>query len=422
MKVPWRVTLLVSVLVVVFVATIPPAMAKGGPGGGGGLPPAGTYDTRTMFAGFSVNQPYPSPQINISVNRVTNVSKPSGSSSTTSAETDVSVSIQDYVNSVFGGGCFILAHPADFNLAGDLSSASLKTTITSTTPTCFGSGSLPYPYSIDISWKGSGPIAVFQDQSNYQCLTYKSETDFTNRGNNASASATLTGFGSPLTAALTGIGINEQRVQAEGTAQSTCTPSGTKGAGQGPLSAGSYRFAGPSVNASFGSYPGPLVFIAVNDITQESHPQGGPATLKHEIDLNVQMFGGATKDSGCWVISPSDFTSNGVNTASLKTSITNSTATCPGPGPSGITLPLTVQATWSGTGPVVTLRDENVFKCLGFSQETRSVVQSNNGNATATLTAQQSTTALTGGQASLTTGDQHVHVQGVDPQPCIARG
>ena len=258
----------------------------------------------------------------------------------------------------------------------------------------------------------------------FSCLTYASQTATSDFNNNASATATLSGFSGPIAISRSWIITNDRHIEASGAVPPTCSPGGSKGAGSGPLAAGSYHSFGPGASAAFGSYPGPVVFVAVNDITEESRPEGSPASVKHLVSLNIQMFGGAVNGSGCWIIPPSSFTSTGVTAASLQTTITSTTEACPSPFPfpSTLPLPLDITVAWSGTGPVVTVRRQSAFTCLGYTIEADAMNQFNNASANASLTMPQSTAPFTGGQASIVTGDRRIQVEGVQQQSCLIRG
>jgi hypothetical protein len=81
---------------------------------------------------------------------------------------------------------------------------------------------------------------------------------------------------------------------------------------------------------------------------------------------------------------------------------------------------LTVDVSWSGTGPIATTRDRSHFACLTFSQATTSLGAINNANATATVP-ELFSGPLTASFANLVSSDVHTHVKGVDPDPCIFR-
>ena len=135
----------------------------------------------------------------------------------------------------------------------------------------------------------------------------------------------------------------------------------------------------------------------------------------------LQVITDAGFEFGCFVIPSTDFTHTGVLSAALKTTVTDTTQTCPGPT-GGLSLPITLDVAWSGTGPISTLNTRSHFACLAYSTKTHNITTSNNANATGTVTTPQSSNAFTSVQSSLVSGDVHIHAQGVDQPACINRG
>lgn len=126
---------------------------------------------------------------------------------------------------------------------------------------------------------------------------------------------------------------------------------------------------------------------------------GGGSTVQNMTVLSVDVFVPApdptqppiTAASGCFVIPDSDFVVSGdLQHASLNATV-NESDTCPalltpvlgaapakggGGGGGGFTFPLTVTASWTGTGLVGVSSDEGSFRCGGFASTTDSRVQS----------------------------------------------
>ena len=122
-------------------------------------------------------------------------------------------------------------------------------------------------------------------------------------------------------------------------------------------------------------------------------------------------------------MAPSDFTFTGVQTARLHTKIP---AVLPqlcayGPAFGSVPLPLNIEVTWTGSGPIATLRGDGEYRCLNYNTETESTTVTNSASVTATVP-ELFTGALTGTFGSLVTGDQHIDAEGVLQQACVVRG
>jgi hypothetical protein len=407
-------------------ATASMAAGPGGPPGPPPPPPAGIYHTATLRAHYSLNlnKGGQFPSISITVMRTTQESKPLGGPSTVTTETDLNFFVFD--GTTPNSGCFILTAPGDFTVSKDLKTAALKTTIPGANVDCGSPSTLPPGLVIDVAWTGTDAIATSRDSNRFDCLTYRSETTTTDGSNNASAVATMTPLlAGPFAADQAGFGSGDQRIHAQGTFQPSCPPGpGGKGAGRGPLPAGKYHFVNEIAVFSVFTPSGPIS-ISVNRGTNTSHPVGAPSTTTTETDVNV-FDPSSPFPFICFVLDttpPNLFTfSSGLQSAVLHAKTTASTKTCGPPGgPPPPPLPsLTVDVSWSGTGPIATTHDRSHFACLTFSQATTSLGAINNANATATVP-ELFTGPLTASFANLVSSDVRTHVKGVDPDPCIFR-
>jgi hypothetical protein len=386
--------------------------------------PAGSYHFTSSgvdFSAFTSNA-----QVFFNLMASTDVRRPKGTPQTTTSQAEVFLSLFDYSSATFTSACLFLDKPSDFAIDSGLTTATLSTTLTPTTPTCPGSTPLATSIAISGSWTGAGPVSTMGDESNYRCGKYRSDSVDRNLFNPGSANLTLTigGTTTSFSSSLIGLTSNDLRVEADGVADPGCGPAG---AGIGHVAAGDYRNFGLTTSAFFGMPPGPTDQISLNENNQTAHPEGGPATTSKEFDLNVSLFGGAFNGFGCWIISPADVTSTGLTSASIQTTITATTPNCTNTFPGfGINYPLTVNAVWTGTGPLVKVHDENRYKCLTFTDTTDSSVQSNPASSTATVTMPDSlgnptTISLTGGLGSLTNIDQRIDAKGVNQQACTVR-
>ena len=389
-----------------------------------GLLPAGSYHFSSSgvdFQAFSSNA-----QIFFNLTASTDVRRPAGAPQTTTSQAELFLSLFDYTSVTFISACLLLDKPSDFTIDSGLTTATLSTTLTPATPSCPGSTPLTTSIAISGSWTGSGPISTMGDENRYQCGKYRSDSVDRNLFNPGSATLTLTlgGSSTSFSSSLIGLTSNDARIEADGVADPSCGPTGPS---IPRVAAGDYHNFGLSTSAFFGMPPGPTDQITLNENNQSSRPEGGTATTSQEFDLNVSLFGGAINGFGCWIISPADVTSTGLSSASIQTTITATTPNCTNNFPGfGINYPLTVNAVWTGTSPLVKVRDESTYNCLGFNQTTVSSVQSNGASSTATVTmpdnlGNPTSISLTGGLGSLTNTDQKIDASGVNQQACTTR-
>lgn len=196
----------------------------GGKGGPGGLTPAGNYHTSHVEANtdvFPTGDPS-QPQLDLSAFIDQNASMPSDGVATSTSETDVSIFLTSPTVSAFG--CWRI-NPADFTIAGDLSTATLHTTLTVDGPACQGrSNSLSQPtLQLDVTWVGAGPIATHTGSSQFSCLSYRSEASNLEVINNGGAATiSVAGLGAPLDG-VAGLGSNDTHVHASGVPLNSCT-------------------------------------------------------------------------------------------------------------------------------------------------------------------------------------------------------
>lgn len=422
MKTLWRQALIVGVLFCLSVVFSPAALAQKG---AGGLFPAGTYHFMSTGVDFSSSTSNMSLFLDVSAN--TDVSQPLGQPETTTSEAQVFIELFDFNSGSFTFACLFLDHPSDFSIDKRLQTASLATTLTPSTPACPFSPPLTSTIGLNGSWTGIGPSMSNSDISKYACGGYTAEGVNRSLGNLGTATLTVTLGGSSTALASSQIGLssNDLHVDAQGTGDPGCGPAGV---GTGPIAAGKYHFFGLTANTFFGMPPGPMNQISLDENNQVSSPTGGTPTTTQEYDLNVSMFGGSVFGFGCWVISPSDVTSTGVSTATIQTTITATTPLCTNSFPGfGISYPLTVTATWTANGPLITVSDKNKFTCAAYTATTDSSVQARGTTSTATITmpdylGNPVTQSLTGGQGSLMYIDQRIVADGVEQQACFSRG
>ena len=388
---------------------------KGGPPPGGGLPPAGTYHNATVFANYAFLS---GPQLSVSVSDNTNIADPLVGPATSQHEVDVTFQACDFITpGVCGAGCFIPDGAHDWTFSANLSTATLKTTVTPTTLPCNGSPviGLTRPFSVKVTWTAVGQSNKSSNTGRYTCNGYKSTTLTTTSGSTATNATGSTSL-FPGTFPVTNASLNsfDQRIRAQGTPLDACTPLGGKGAGPGPLTAGKYHFVSQSANLTIiQADPSlPPITMFVTRFTNTSNPKDAPSTTLHETDLNIFEFSPTTFIGGCFVIPSSAFTfASNLQSASVHASIDSTTPPCPQTSPpSGLPASFTVNATWTGTGPIASLRINSTSDCGNFhvalsgSETTR--------NATASGGISGIADPFTTTQASLGTGDSTFHVTG----------
>jgi hypothetical protein len=402
-----RVALSVACAVVSMVFAQSPALAQPP-----GTIPAGVYHNTSSTAGFFASSI--SGNLNVQVVDATSVRTPKGGPSTTTRS--IKAYIQAFGTTFFGMGCYDLA-PADFTFSSG--AAAIHTMVTDTTGTCGGPpGTFVTPFNLDVTWTGTGPISTQRNDSLFHCGAYALSTRLNSTINSASASGTLTPI---FTDQFTGVGqllrTDDERIRAEGVSPDGCQPFGAIPGGAGPPSAGRYHSTETDAGLFIFDPTGLSVGISVTNMRQVSHPNDSPTTTTTEFDVRINVFGGGTFAFGCFNLTPADFTSNGVQSATLNTTITTATPTCQGPGPGTVPLPLTLNVVWSGAGPVATTRSEGQFSCLTYHLQGQGLTATNLANVTATLSPLLAS-PITSDQGSLVTRDDHVQVEGAKQPAC----
>ncbi len=91
---------------------------------------------------------------------------------------------------MFAFECFVIP-AADFTQSG-VQSASLNTTVTSTTPTCgFFHVPPPLPLTISATWTGTSPVVTQSSEGTASCMTFSTESTGSTTTNGATGTATL---------------------------------------------------------------------------------------------------------------------------------------------------------------------------------------------------------------------------------------
>jgi hypothetical protein len=184
-------------------------LGGGGKGAGPGPIGAGGFE----FAGQSAGASFPGGFV--SLTSFTNVSRPTGTPPSTVSETDLSVVSFGPFQFVFL--CFALQPPSTFAFGSGLASASVHASIDANTPACahFTNGSFT-PFSVDMTWMATGPLATIQSTAISDCGAFHGEQLTTDATNPAGASGTVTMFPDPIATSQASINSNDHRFQLQG--------------------------------------------------------------------------------------------------------------------------------------------------------------------------------------------------------------
>lgn len=413
-----RLALVVSLALFGAVSQVSPA-AGAGPG-----PTAGSFSSSSVSASFFLFQPDGSaPEVGLGISESTAIDNPAGKPRTSTTETRVNLSIFD--GTTYYQACFVL-DPADVTIASDLLSASLHTTITESTPTCDFPPTFPFPQTIDVTWSGRTPTNSFNSTTESGCKGFHAETMITQISNQASAVASITPlFGGPLSIESAVLGQFDVQTHIQGTLPPLCTPAGGKGASSGPMPPGTYR--GSSLGAgqqllSDDTQDFLQVFAVTG--TRVSNPQAGPSTTTTNTTVDVQMSG-ATNGSGCWVIDSGGVNVNAsLTSATLHVTISDATPTCEFSFPPDLPLPLTIDVSWTGIGPIATSKITDQSACGTFMAESSSTLVSNVSSAVATVSGQVNESFVSHqsdveSSGQIQSDDTTSHFQGTPPPGCL---
>jgi hypothetical protein len=207
------------------------------------------------------------------------------------------------------------------------------------------------------------------------------------------------------------------------------------GGGLGP---GSYTFTGTSASAYFGGFKGgpphATFSVSVNRGLNSFEPEDGSTTVVQNTMVFFTQFDPTGAGGfGCFIIPPADFTvSSDLQSAALHTTLTSNNL-CPGfgkplgaatsgsgtPGLGGsLSLPITVDVTWSGVGVVSTFTDQFSYSCLARQTAGDSTFRDSVGGK-ATGTTSSLTGQFTTSVADVASQQGQLEVQGDVQPPCF---
>lgn len=423
-----RFALVASILLTGSLAFAASVQAAPGPApgkGGGGFLAAGNYNFTTLRASFNLFGDPSQPQIGLFVTGGPSTSQPVGGPSTASNSLSMFFNISS-PSGTNGGGCVMLANPSDFTVSSDVSSASLHTTITDQTQLCGGPINLPLPLQIDISWTGSGPIETSHDVSTFGCASYSQESQTSDTSNNSTATASFSALTGSFSTSQAGMGIRTQTIHAQGAVPpDSCSGGiGGKGAGRGLPAAGNYLFNRTEFDTNlFPSDPSsPQLFMTVSSNSDISNPLGGPSTSGSETDLILFINSSTTNGFGCFVIDPAGLSvASDLSTVTLHTTLTAQSLPCDGASNSLNPLPLAIDLTWTGSGPIATSGDDSQLACGSYHMQTNTASTINNGG-TSTLSISGVTSGPITSNGNAGSNTTRVHADGVAIPACTFRG
>jgi hypothetical protein len=383
---------------------------------------AGEYQNSGRQARFDATTP-DNLQVSLFVTDGTHAVKLRDGTSSSSHTTELNFSISGFgVNGYVNVQACYLISPTDFTIASDLSSATLKSDITTANQSCGPVNTLAPPFGVNVTWTGTGPVGNSRGTSRFTCLLYSIDTLNTHTDNVATVSATLPTL-SPLTSTRGNFSMDTEVLHVQGTESDACPPGGGigRGAGSGPQPGGQYDFRSSRAGAFFITADRTFVSIFPSDSTNKSNPTGGVSSVTRDIEVSVQIFNFSNFlfENGCYVLTPADFAPNGTQSAVLNVTLLDQ-PTCPHqPFPNTVQLPLTINMTWAVNGPLTSDRSVGDFNCGGYTSHSETLNVANTATATGTVSGFPD--AFSSDQGSLISTDNRIQALGVDPQACIFR-
>lgn len=211
---------------------------------------------------------------------------------------------------------------------------------------------------------------------------------------------------------------------------------GVAAGGMGP---GKYTFHSSGANAFFGmgkkgGPPAPSFSISVNqglNSFKPTHPNG-PRVVNDSTMVFVTEFDASGSGGfGCFVVPDTDFAvSRDLHSAALHTTLTAGEA-CPGfgtpvggskdvayaGGNGGLTLPITVDVTWTATGALTTFKQSFSLQCLDYNESGSSTNLSTGAGASGSISALAG--RFTSEFADVNSTDGRLDIRGIPPSGCF---
>jgi hypothetical protein len=355
------------------------------------FPAAGSYANSFTSVQFQTGSPSDSSQpfVSISLQGNSNTAMPQGGTRTTTSSLQLNYTIQELLpdsSFLFAGGC-VLIDPTNLTISQGLKSATLKTTVDLSTPTCGFAENGPLPGTIVASWIESTPVLSLTGDDRFACAGYTKETRTVGSSDGTNATAAIQLLAASFTAQQSSIFQQVQNSFAQGAVPpDTCAQSIGRGAFGGFPAAGDYRQTTIEADAElFPTDPSvPQVFVVLKRIVSTSSPLGGATTTTNETDLSLFVQSDTLQVSGCFVIDPASFTINSdLTSAALQTTVTDQNQGCQ-PN-NNVSAALGVNVSWSGPGPISTLSGAGQIACAQY-HDVSSSAQTINGSPAVNVT------------------------------------
>lgn len=377
---------------------------------------AGNYDTFSTEAGFTSYAPDFSSGINVDVQTQTTTSRPQVGPSTTTQS--MTLSVQLFQPDFGSGGCYNL-DPGSFKLDTDLAGASLHVVVTSDTPTC-GQAEIATPFTLDVTWTRFGPIRTSRGLTRSDCLDYRVEAARNESYTGANVTATMPPLiTDPLTANDSGVlRTIDQPTHVQGFVHESCPEQpGANAGGAGPPNPGQYSNSFSDADLTKFDDNGSVGFD-LSETTDVSSPRGGPTVTNQQVQVRFNIYLNGVFGSGCFLLSPSDFSFNGVQSAEVNAVFTDASPTCYG-DPAEIPLPQTLHIVWTDTTPVSTFHFVGSFDCLTYHDSGQGTVSTDHPDAIATLTPFLNDPVTgSGSETSLTVSVSQAEASGIKRPEC----
>jgi hypothetical protein len=194
----------------------------GGKGAGPGGPSGpGGFEFASQSAQFSIPGTFGPPEASVSLFSFTRISRPTGTPPSTVSETDLTVFSNVFPYFQY---CYVLQPPSTFSFGSGLSSAFVNASIDQNTTPCpnFPNSSF-VPFTANLTWTATGPLASIQSTGTSDCGAFHEQQSNTDANNPATVSGTvdlLTGL--DLSASQASIGSSDHSSHNMGVAPQGC--------------------------------------------------------------------------------------------------------------------------------------------------------------------------------------------------------